>query len=50
MLTFAVVNVDNSILIAQCLGDAADEALGALRRGVDGNQVEGTFGSRHGGI
>jgi hypothetical protein len=29
MLTFAVVDVDDSVPIAQSLGDAADEALGA---------------------
>lgn len=47
MLTFAVVDVDDSVPIAQSLGDAADEALGALGCGVDTNQVEGTFRSRH---
>lgn len=49
MLTLAVVNVDDSVPIAQSLSDAADEALGALGRGVDTNQVEGTFRSRHDG-
>ena len=48
MLTFAVVDVDDSIPITQSLDEAADEALGALGCGVDANQVEGTFGSRHG--
>jgi hypothetical protein len=43
MLTLAVVDVDDSVPIAQSLGDAADEALGALGCGVDTNQVEGTF-------
>jgi hypothetical protein len=47
MLTLAVVDVDDSVPIAQSLGDAADEALGALGCGVDTNQVEGTFRSRH---
>lgn len=49
MLTLAVVDVDDSVPIAQSLGDAADEASGALRSGVDTNQVEGTFRSRHDG-
>lgn len=49
ILTLAVVDVDYSVPIAQSLGEAADEALGALGCGVDANQVEGTFGSRHGG-
>lgn len=48
MLTLAVVDVDDSVPIAQSLGEAADEALGALGCGVDANQVEGTFRSRHG--
>jgi hypothetical protein len=49
MLTLAVVDVDDSVPIAQSLGEAADEALGALGCGVDANQMEGTFRSRHSG-
>lgn len=48
MLTLAVVDVDDSVPIAQSLDEAADEALGALGCGVDANQVKGTFRSRHG--
>lgn len=47
MLTLAVVDVDDSVPIAQSLDEAADEALGAFGCGVDANQVEGTFRSRH---
>lgn len=49
MLTLAVIDVDDSVPIAQSLDEAADEALGALGCSVDANQVEGTFRSRHGG-
>ena len=49
MLTLAVVDVDDSVPIAQSLGDAADEAPGAFGSGVDTNQVEGAFRSRHDG-
>lgn len=47
ILTLAVVDVNDSVPIAQSLDEAADEALGALGCGVDANQVEGTFRSRH---
>lgn len=43
MLTFAVVDVNDGVLILQGLGDAADEALRALGRGVDSDEVEGTL-------
>lgn len=49
MLTLAVIDMDNSVPIAQSLDKTADEALGAFGRGVDTNQVEGTLRSRHGG-
>lgn len=47
VLTLAVVDVDDSVPIAQSLDETADDALGALGHGVDTNQVERTFGSRH---
>lgn len=46
MLTFTVIDVDDSVPILQGLGNAADEALRALWCGVDSNEVEGTLG-RH---
>jgi hypothetical protein len=47
MLTLAVVDVDDRVSVAQCLGDAADEPLRALGRSVDCDEVERTLGSRH---
>lgn len=46
-LTLAVVDVDDGILILQRLGNTADETLCAFGGGVDGDEVEGTLGSRH---
>jgi hypothetical protein len=46
-LTFAVIDVDNGVLVLQCLDQATDESLGALWCGIDSDEVEGTLGSRH---
>lgn len=47
LLTLAIVNVNDGVLVFQRLGNAADETLRALGGGVNCDQMEGTFGSRH---
>ena len=39
--------MEDGVAIAERLGNATDEALGALRRSVNGDETEGTLG-RHG--
>lgn len=47
MLTVAVVDVEDSVAVAERLRNATDEALGALGRSVNGDETEGALG-RHG--
>lgn len=47
VLTVAVVDVDDLVAVLEDIGDTADEALSALRGGVDSHETEGTLGSRH---
>jgi hypothetical protein len=39
--------MDDSVTILESFNHAADQALGALGRGVDSDETKGTLGSRH---
>lgn len=48
VLTLAVVNMDESVALAQCLRDNPNEPLGPIRYSVDGDETKGTLRRRHG--